>query len=540
MAELQDLSSSEKQPQAACSGARLFFLRLAKMCAWTVWLALCIAATAYLFKNCYPKNSHSLLAWFALTPFIMGLLYLRGFWSTFWYSWISGTVVYAALYHWIFITCHIGGAMSVGLSLAAWLGLSALMGLQFGIFGGSCYYLKYLQGIFPLIAACGWVALEWGHEMLATYFLGFPWFSLSYSQWNFPAVLQIVSFTGAIGLSFAIAFVGISIGYGLLIAQVRRGVGHFLLAAAMFLAIFGYGTSYLKRVQPPSLLRLKAAVMQPNIDQYKKWNAEFEEEIKETLQQMSRQIEGTNPLLVAWPESVTPGEVEEQPYRDWMEKIAQQTDAWQILGSNRQENSQQYVSAFLLSPSGAVSGIYDKKHLVPFGEYIPLENKVRALLPQVEVLGELGSFSRGNWDQKLLQADQISLGSTICYESVFPSLWKAQARAGARFFVNLTNDAWFFDTDAPYQHLAAAVLRAAENRRTVLRAANTGISAIIAPSGEILARAELNTRAVLSADISLPSGQDFTLYTWWGNWLGWLCVIVYLTTLLSVLIFSYE
>ncbi|MBO7238159.1 MAG: apolipoprotein N-acyltransferase [Elusimicrobiaceae bacterium] len=531
---------TEKQPLASTSPARLFFLRVVRVCGWGIWLLLCAAATVCLFKFSYPSSSFYLLAWLALAPFVMGLLFLRTFWRSVWYSWLTGTAVYAALYYWVFVTCHDGGGLGVGLSVAAWLGLSALMAVQFAIFGGSCYYLKNLQGFFPLVAACGWAALDWGHEIIATYLLGFPWFSSAYSQWNFPSVLQIASWGGAVSLSFAIAFVGISVGYGLLIPHLRRGVGHFICAAAVFLGIFYYGNSYLKHPQKPSLLRLSAAVMQPNIDQYKKWDLAFEAEIKDTLDLLAKQVADKQPMLLVWPESVTPGSVQEEPYRAWLEEIAQQTGAWQILGSNREDGARQYVSAFVISPQGNAAGVYDKTHLVPFGEYIPLEKQVRSVFKNIAVLGELGSFSAGAWEQELLHLDQIALGSTICYESVFSHLWKEQARAGARFFVNLTNDAWFFDTAAPHQHLAAAVLRAVESRRTVLRAANTGISAVIAPTGEILARAELNTRAVLLTDVPLPLGTELSFYNQWPNWFAWLCVVVYLTTLLSALIFSYE
>ncbi len=200
-------SLSKEQPAESVSPTRLFLLRFIKAIGWGTWCLLCAAATAYLFKVSYPNSSYNLLAWFALAPFIMGLLHLRSFWITCLYSWITGTAVYACLYHWVFVTCHTGGDLSLGLSLAAWLGLSGLMALQFVIFGVSCYYLKNLQAFFPWVAACGWVVLEWGHEVLASYFVGFPWFSLSYSQWNAPAILQIASLTGAAGVSFAIAFV---------------------------------------------------------------------------------------------------------------------------------------------------------------------------------------------------------------------------------------------------------------------------------------------------------------------------------------------
>ena len=322
-------------------------------------------------------------------------------------------------------------------------------------------------------------------------------------------------------------------------ASDRRGC-----AAAVFLAVFIYG-HYSLPAQPlgtrhQPLLSLKAALIQPNIDQYKKWSPEYEAEITSTLSQMGHSLAEKGVMLTVWPESTVPGSLTEETYLTLFEDIATQTGSYQFIGSNVEADGKQYVGAYLMTPNLDNLQSYRKIKLVPFGEYIPLESLVRRLLPQVTVLGELGSFSAGEWEQPLLKIDQIPLGVTICYESVFSRLWKAQAKAGARFFVNITNDAWFFDTDAPYQHLAVSVLRAVELRRPVLRAANTGISAIISPSGEILARAELNTRAVLRAEVPLPLGAYDSFYVRWGDWFAWVCAAIYFTILISVMVFAYE
>ena len=517
-----------------------FLMRVGTGTAKFLFLAVCACATAFLFKISYPKPSYSLLMWLALAPFTLAVVRLRGFWSSFFYSWLTGVLVFAGLYYWVYITCLYGGGMTPALSLTPWLGLSAVMALQFAVFGGSCFYLKRLQWAFPVLAALGWTALEWGHEMLASYSLGFPWFTLGYSQWNLPQIIQVASLAGTAGVSCLVAFCGVSVGYAFATPSLRRGIGQLLLAAAVFLGAYGYGAFVLSHKPAHSLLSLHTAVLQPNIDQYKKWSPEFEQEILNTVSDMGAQLAGKNIMLAVWPESVTPGPVQEEPYLSLMQGIAKNSGAWQLAGSNRAEDGKQYVSAFLFSPSGADLSWYDKTHLVPFGEYIPFEQTVRSLLPNVEVLGELGTFSAGEWEQPLLQINQIPFGQTICYESVFSRLWKAQVKAGARFFINITNDAWFFDTDAPYQHLAVAVLRAAETRRPVLRAANTGISAVISASGEILARAELNTRAMLTAEVPLPLGAYESFYVRWGEWFSWICAAIYFTILISTMVFAYE
>lgn len=517
-----------------------FATRLWRLCIKGGCLLIYVAAslaTACLFTLAYPKYSYAWLMWIALAPFVAVLIKLRGFWSSFWYSWFTGLCVYAGIYYWIFVTCYQGGGLSWGLATAAWLGLSALMAVQFALFGGSCYFLKRLGGLFPLTAAMGWVAWEGIHELLATYVIGFPWFSLAYSQWNIPQMLQIVPALGTTSLSFSIALVGISVGTIFYFRSFRTLFGTAVLVGLIVGGTYGYGHWYLLRQSPHSLLRLRAAVMQPNIDQYKKWDPQFEAEIQQVLADMSQQVSDKQVLLTVWPESVTPGEVQTEPYRSWIENMAQEQGSWQLLGSNRQDAGHQYVSAFLFSPQGNVEGVYDKEHLVPFGEFIPLENLLRRLFPQVEVLGELGGFTPGKKEQSLFRLNQILIGRTICYETFFSHLWREQVKNGARILVNLTNDAWFFDTAAPYQHLAAAVLRAVQARRPLLRAANTGISAIIAPTGEILLQADLNTRDILIADIPLSLEPDVTFWVWWGDWLMCLWAVLYFTILISIITF---
>ncbi|MGN1058140.1 MAG: apolipoprotein N-acyltransferase, partial [Candidatus Avelusimicrobium sp.] len=200
----------------------------------------------------------------------------------------------------------------------------------------------------------------------------------------------------------------------------------------------------------------------------------------------------------------------------------------------------QYVGAYLVPPDMGVLQSYRKIKLVPFGEYIPLEKGVRTLFSDVAVLGELGSFTSGAREQQPLNLGGVTLGLTICYESIFPQLWVAQSRQGAKLFVNLTNDAWFFDTAAPYQHLAINAVRAAETGRPVLRAANTGFSAVIDPFGRITQQSGLFTQEILRANVPLPVGDKLSFYAQWGDWFAWLCAAIYFTLFISLAVFSYE
>lgn len=515
------------------------------------WLIRCAGLwigsllTAWLLFLSFPKRSYAVLAWLALAPFIWGVTKIRGFWSSFFYSWITGFLFHAGVLYWVYYTCVHGGGLSASMAQAAWLGLSALLSIQFAFWGGCCFYLKRTGPFFPALAACGFVTLEWLHQTIAFYGLGFPWLMFGYTQWNWPEMLQIASLTGVYGISFALAFVGTSIGWAFSISRVKPAVGHMLLAAGVFMSIFWWGHVQLAQDQAgasskSSLLSLQAVLVQPNIDQYKKWDEAFEEEIFNTLTVLGDEVASAPARLAIWPESTLPGSLEEARYAHLFEDIASKSGAYQLLGSNINTALGQYVGAYLMPPSSQDWQEYRKIKLVPFGEYIPFEKQLRSLFSDIEVLGELGGFQPGSREQKLLDLGGVPLGISVCYESIFPQLWQVQNKQGAKLFVNITNDAWFFDTDAPYQHLAINVLRAVETGRPVLRAANTGFSAVISPFGKIEQQTKLFTRTLVRQSIPLSLGDQVNIYTQWGDWFAWVCAALFFTLFISTVVFAYE
>jgi apolipoprotein N-acyltransferase len=370
---------------------------------------------------------------------------------------------------------------------------------------------------------------------------------LGYTQWNVPEVLYLASFTGVYGLSFILAFTGACVGWGFAVPGVRQGFWQFILGTLVFASVFGFGKyqtdrrlAWEERRQVQSLLNVQASLLQPNIDQYKKWTPQFEQEIRQTLQQMGDSLAGKGVYLAVWPESVVPDSLTEENSFNLFADIAQKSEAYQILGSNVFENNQQYVGAYLMAPQTAELSVYRKIKLVPFGEFIPLEPLVRKVTKNLEVMGSLGAFVPGDLRQSLLEAGGVKLGTTICYESIFPQLWRAQHKAGAQLFVNITNDAWFFQTAAPYQHLAVNVLRAVENGLPVLRAANTGFSAYIDARGVIRAQSGLFTQEILTVSVPLSVRQKETFYAHWGDWFAWVCALLFFTIGISTIVFFYE
>lgn len=524
---------------------RYFRLRHPSESRWSVFgrllfLLFCMSLTALLVFLSYPGKGHSLLAWVAWAPFFWGLTKIRHFWSTFLYGWLTALFFNLALFYWVYYTCVYGGNLSVALAAAAWIGLSGLLALQTGIFSGCCYFLKKMGFLFPLLAAMGFVTLEWIHQTLAFYAIGFPWFMWGYTQWNMPELLQVASLGGVYGVSFLLILVSALVGWALASRRIRCGFLFVFLALAVWFGAYGWGSSRLPvKGSSSTLSQLSVAIVQPNIDQYKKWDPLFEQEILDTITQFADELETQEVMLTLWPESVTPGELTEEPYFTKMQQIASRTGAYQVVGSSESAQDKQYVSAYLLTPDSESFQVYRKNKLVPFGEYIPLEKTVRKLFPHVTILGELGLFTPGPQVQPLLDMGGILIGSTLCYEAIFPQLWLTQARQGARFFVNLTNDAWFFDTAAPHQHLAANVLRAVETGRPVLRAANTGISAVIDPFGRIEQTTQLFKPVLMTTQISAAKSLG-TPYTSYGNLWLWICAFIFFSVLIFAMVFMYE
>ena len=510
------------------------------------FLLVCMGMTAGLFGISYPSLSVSFAAWMMLAPFIWGVCHVRSVWGATLYGWLTGLVSNAILLSWVYDTCLRGGGLAKPVALVAWLGLAGLLAVQFAIFGASCHFLRKTGAFFPLLAACGWVALEWLHQTIAFYGVGFPWIVLGYTQWNVPQVLYIASYTGVYGISFVLAFTGASVGWCFGQPSLRKGIWQLIIATLVFASVYGYGTHLQKRFarfmkRPHSLLTLQASLLQPNIDQYKKWTPEFEAEINQTLAEMGRSLAGKNTYLAVWPESAVPGSLTDAYYFELFKEIGQQSGAYQMVGSNIfTAEGEQYVGAYLMTPQGEGLSAYRKVKLVPFGEFIPFEWLLKYVVKDIEVMGALGSFLPGPVEQPLLEAGGVKLGSTVCYESIFPQLWRAQAKQGAQVFVNITNDAWFFDTAAPHQHLAVNVLRAAENGLPVLRAANTGFSAYIDAFGNVKERSALFQQTIITASVPLSVRDTSTFYVKWGDWFAWVCAVLFFTIGISTLVFLYE
>jgi apolipoprotein N-acyltransferase len=287
---------------------------------------------------------------------------------------------------------------------------------------------------------------------------------------------------------------------------------------------FGFYSLTLQKEKDMGAETAKIAIFQGNIDQSLKWNPAFQEQTIRIYQDLSLK-DGPDSDLMIWPETAVPFYfLNENRLTPRLFDLTRETGSHLLFGSPafglREGQVRYYNRAYLLSPEGRIS-FYDKVHLVPFGEYVPLKR----FLPFVgKMVQAVGDFSPGEGSYGL-SFSRGKAGVLICFETIFPELSRALKKDGCTLLVNLTNDAWFGRTSAPYQHLSMLTFRAVENRVWVARAANTGISAFIDSTGCIRRVYPLFQRGGIHAIIPLRPGLSF--YTRYGDLIFLLCALIF-------------
>ena len=285
----------------------------------------------------------------------------------------------------------------------------------------------------------------------------------------------------------------------------------------MAFVVLAYGHYSLSEVETKERMPLKVAIIQGNIDQSLKWNPAYQIKTVNIYERLTLTTRPFKPNLVVWPETALPFFFQSHKFLSpRVAKITSSIGADLIFGSPAYKEEKKvvryYNRAYSLTSDGHVTGFYDKVHLVPFGEYVPFKR----FLPFVHrLVPAAGDFASGK-EITPLKLPGISAGILICFEAIFPDLSRKQIKKGAEVLVNLTNDAWFGMTSAPHQHLSMAILRSVENRRPMIRAANTGVSAFINSRGEVISIGEQFREEVLVAELKRAE-TSLTFYTAYGD-----------------------
>lgn len=490
---------------------------------------------------CFPKFDLPFLAWIALTPFLVSLLNKKPA-EAFRAGFFMGIPYFFGTLYWVYHSINHYGNIPFVPSLAIVFLLCMYLSLYTGIFA-VFFSLKIASTRLPamFIAPVLWVTLEFLRSYALT---GFPWSSIGYSQYKFLHAIQFADITGIYGVSFLVVAVNGAAADFFIIKKRLRAMPLFSLSQTItggilffvfLIAVFVYGYWRLTENRPGKPIRV--SVIQGNIEQDRKWDIAYQREVFDTYKDLSQAANAVAPSLIVWPETAVPFYFNyDRAFTQELIDFQQTLKTYLLFGSilvkepSTVTGSKNLLtnSAVLIAPDGKLSFIYDKIHLVPFGEYVPLR---KILFFVDKLVAGVGDYVPGEY---ILKADMPygSFGVFICYEIIFPGLVRKFYSKGGDFMVTITNDAWFGKTAGPYQHFSMAVFRAIENRKPVIRAANTGISGFIDSNGRILETTSLFRRTVLTMDLMTDKTRSF--YSRYGDLFSYLCIVTTILLLINI------
>jgi len=489
----------------------------------------------------FPPYNFGWLAWIGLIPLFLSLSkgssVLNGFLS----GYLCGLVFFPGIFNWILQTT--GYTYLHHLLLDLYLGFyMALFGLFFTLVA------RWTGRLTAMISAPFiWVVLEAARSSF--FFLALPWGLLAHSQYLYLPVIQIASFTGVYGVSFWVVLVnsifslviiyildGLKPDAGLKqAAPFNKRVWLFAIICSSLLICTCVLYGFITKHAGPAGQTIKIAAIQGNVPQTKKFDRKYSRKIVNIYSGLSDQAIERKPDLIVWPETATPRPINQDPaLLNWIQSIADSAGAPLVFGSAQVQKTQKPSrknrlgtnSAYMVMPGGKgdLERRYDKMKLFPFGEYLPC----RGRLPWSFIhIPDIDKFSPGK-EFTLFNYQGIPFAVTICWENLFADMVRQFVKKGAGFIINITNEAWFEQTAAPYQFLSMNVFRAVENKVYVVRCGNTGISCIIDPVGRVIERVrddsgnDVFVPGILFGSIT-PAFSN-TFYTRHGNWLVWGCI----------------
>ncbi len=489
----------------------------------------------------FPKFDYGLLAWVAFVPLFYAIEgeSLR---RVFAWAWLQGFASYVGSLYWIPIPLHDFADVRMEFAILPMMLLAGIVAIDtaVAIWAGE---LAARRTRIPAVLTMpvAWTAVEW----IRTYFpIGFPWNLLGYTAYRNLELIQFAEFTGVYGVSALIMFFNAVV----YVVIFRRGsyrlqtVGLSALTA-MMIALVGFGTWRIANLKSAAAKgTFKVAMVQGNIPQSLKWDPKFLQQSYQVYQDETADAAKRGADLIVWPEAAAAflfqpddrypaGLAADAAYRTALLTLARNIGDPILFGApalaQRDGHLGFYNRAYLVSAKGEVEAHYDKIQLVPFGEYVPARSILGFFVSRV-VQG-MGDMVPGE-QQTLFSVKGAKLGVLICYESIFPDFTRREVKLGANVLVNITNDAWYGESSAPYQVLAMAAMRSVETKVPMVRVANTGISAIIEPSGRITNRTPLFKRGTEIEDVSWRPVR--TVYTMVGDLFAELCFVLTIVGLL--------
>lgn len=483
--------------------------------AWPRWQIVLIILGALAIWLGFPNNFLNFPPLILLWPLCSALsgLLAKNLPRAFFYGWLANFLGGSCALYWLYLPVkNVGGLPFIPAFLCALL-ISACLGVQGGLFAMLAAFLRQLPAWrLALALSLAWYLLEYSLAVI----MGFPWLQMAGALAVWVLMIQAANLVGA-WLACALWLLAL-----LLIVLGFRGkikTGSVLTGIGIALLLSAYGWFQLAAVEDQKGEQMRAIFVEGAVDQNQKWVPSYQRWNLDLYINLTRDAleksEGEKSQLVIWPETAMPFFFERNRQLAESLQAALKSFGKPLLfgGPGTDAQNSVYNRAFLLGPDGQLQGFYDKEHLVPFGEYLPswLDFKfLEALLQGV------GVYSEGQATSPL-RYDSLALGVLICYEGIFPWLAESRVRDGANILVDISNDGWFGLSPAARQHLFLTVPRCVEQNRWLLRATNTGISAVVDGKGKVRMRGEQFERGYLFATASLETGQ--TLYARIAGWL---------------------
>jgi apolipoprotein N-acyltransferase len=477
-------------------------------------------ASGFALALSFPDYNLPFLAWGAIALLILASVG-AGPRDAPLYGFLHGVVFYPTCLPWVVTVMRQYGNVDPFDSVGIVLLIGIAGGIILTIFSTSVAWLSRRSATAPfVIAPFLWVTLEFARTHLP--YIGFPWNLTGYAASGSLAFLQLAPLTGIFGLSLVIAAFNALLAWAIVTRSRQSWIALGATVAALILiAVAG------PHFVPRPTGRYVAHLVQTNFPQSEHYPSDWLEAHAGELDQLeaiSVDAARKEPGLVVWPEVPAPFSMQDQKFRERAQRIAREAGQDFLLGVvDSKVNSQRqwdfFNSAVLLDPSGERTYTYDKIHLVPFGEYVPLRQWIEFA---GRLTADISDFTPGTV-YAVGQLPGGRFGTFICYEAIFPSEVANFERAGAELLINISNDGWFGRSAAPPQHLMMSRVRAVESRRWMLRDTNNGYTVSVDPYGRIDAAMATDVRGELDAPYDFRS--DRTLYSLWGDWIAWLSLI---------------
>ncbi len=494
-------------------------------------ISACLSALPLTFSNLF------LLSWVSFVPLFYVIIKNSGdkLHHAFGRGFLFGFLYHACIYYWFLWFypmdyVNLTKGSSVAVVCLAWFGISMVHGALWCIPFVCCHFVNKISKkplLLSLIAVIGIISTQ---KITGLGELSFPWVRVSLGQYKATALIQSASLFGAEGVDILILVINALIAVALLTNNKKR-IAALAVASALFCANLGFGVVRLH--EAPTGRDFTIMTAQASVTQNEKWDSNGDKICLKAYTELTKENFTDNIDLILWPESAVPKIYKNAGALKDYKKLSKELDTPILAGIILKTASGNTNNAILINADGP-QNIYNKRQMVPFGEYMPYKSLLSSIFPALTKLNIIEDDYVGGTSAEIMTVNGGKIGNIICFESIYPHLTRQSTLDGAELMVELTNDSWLETSPAMYQHLSHGVFRSIENGRYLVRSANSGISAVIDNHGKIKSTLGINEQGVITDTVQFVEKQ--TVYTKTGNLIFPLLLAAALIWLVVILI----